>query len=381
MAKEHEDLPAPLVPAEVDLTDFQYMELDVRKLRDSSFSARATGEAFRAGVLLWCASWHQVPAGSLPDDDIDLAQLAGYGRVVKEWRKVKAQALHGFVKCSDGRLYHETVCEKALAAWNAKLRHHYDKAIDRLRKANKTRKDKGQPLLPELSFEAWNAVRLSGGTSVDNTEASPVVPQETKTVPPENAGVPPEQAGASAGIPPENSLKGNGAEQNGKGKETLSVGKSPAVPPAPAPISGGTKPPTTADGERLPPEWQLPKAWGEWALAEWPVWTAEKVRAEAEKFRDHWLAKAGPDAVKASWLAAWRKWCRDPLAHRDDPAPGAAPAESDWTQSRRGIEDMGEQLGLGRWDEDASQRARGEHWPAYRERVLKAAGAEARKAA
>lgn len=107
------DLPAPLVPAEVDLRDFQYMELDVRRLRDSRFGAEVSGDAFRAGVMLWCAAWHQVPAGSLPDDDIELANLAGYGRFVKEWRKVRAEALQGFVPCSDGRLYHEVVCEKA----------------------------------------------------------------------------------------------------------------------------------------------------------------------------------------------------------------------------------------------------------------------------
>jgi hypothetical protein len=196
-------LPDPLVPAEVNLQDFQYMELDVRKLRDSSFAARVSGEAFRAGVLLWCASWHQAPAGSLPDDDIDLAQLAGYGRVVKEWRKVKTDALRGWVKCSDGRLYHKAVCEKALAAWNAKLRHHYDKARDRLRKANKARAAEGQPQLPEISFEEWNALRISSGNTVESAEAFAPVPTEGKEVPTEPS-VP------SAGIPAENALKGNG---------------------------------------------------------------------------------------------------------------------------------------------------------------------------
>ena len=91
-------LPQPLTPADCDLRDFQYMELDVRRLRDSEFAAGATGEAFRAGVLLWCAAWHQVPAASLPDNDTELANLAGYGRVVKEWKKVREQALNGFVK-------------------------------------------------------------------------------------------------------------------------------------------------------------------------------------------------------------------------------------------------------------------------------------------
>src|SRR5262249_27137589 len=79
----------PLVPHYVDLTDFQYMDLDVRRLRDSDLAALESPEACWAAVLLWCASWHQVPAASLPDDDRVLAQLAGYGRVIREWQKVR----------------------------------------------------------------------------------------------------------------------------------------------------------------------------------------------------------------------------------------------------------------------------------------------------
>ncbi|WP_018407913.1 DUF1376 domain-containing protein [Methylocystis rosea] len=112
--------PEPLVAPEVDLRDFPYMPLDVVRLRDCDLSASATGEEFRAAVLLWCASWHQIPAASLPDDDAVLSALAGYGRIVKEWLKVKRGALRHWVKCSDGRLYHPTVAEKANEAWEAK---------------------------------------------------------------------------------------------------------------------------------------------------------------------------------------------------------------------------------------------------------------------
>lgn len=90
----------------------------------------------------------------------------------------------------------------------------------------------------------------------------------------------------------------------------------------------GAKAPATTDGHqpsrrgtRLPADWQLPRAWGEWALAEFPGWTAETVRAEAEKFGDHWRAKAGRDAVKLDWPATWRNWCRNA---RPGPAPVAA---------------------------------------------------------
>jgi hypothetical protein len=111
-------LPAPLVPSEVDLRDFGFMPLDVLRLRDSDLATVATGDEFRAAVLLWCASWHQQPAASLPDDDRMLRKLAG---MPDRWARVKKGALRGFVKCSDGRLYHRVLAEKALESWTKKV--------------------------------------------------------------------------------------------------------------------------------------------------------------------------------------------------------------------------------------------------------------------
>ena len=46
------------------------LEGEIQKAaRASTMELRSN--AFRAGVLLWCAAWHQVPAGSLPDDDVE----------------------------------------------------------------------------------------------------------------------------------------------------------------------------------------------------------------------------------------------------------------------------------------------------------------------
>lgn len=59
---------------------------------------------------------------------------------------------------------------------------------------------------------------------------------------------------------------------------------------------------------RLPSDWKLPKRWGEWA-AESGV-PEKRIRFEAEKFRDYWLAKAGKDAAKRDWFATWRNWIR-----------------------------------------------------------------------
>ena len=130
------DLPKPLVAAHTDLRDFQFMPLDVVRFRDSDFTALIGAEAFRAGVILWCAAWHQIPAASLPDDDRVLANLAGYGRVVSAWLEVKESALHGWIKCSDGRLYHPVVAEKANEAYESKLKHRYKLFTDRIRKKN-----------------------------------------------------------------------------------------------------------------------------------------------------------------------------------------------------------------------------------------------------
>lgn len=64
-------------------------------------------------------------------------------------------------------------------------------------------------------------------------------------------------------------------------------------------------------GSRLPADWQLPKAWGEWALLEKSGWTADDVRRCADKFCDHWHAASGKTATKADWLATWRNWVRN----------------------------------------------------------------------
>jgi hypothetical protein len=109
-------LPAPPVRPDLDLRAFHYMAVDVVRLRDSEFALRRTGDEFRAGFILRCASWHQKPASSLPNDDVLLAFLAGFGRDIEAWLRVRDGALDGFIECSDGRLYHPEIAEKALEA-------------------------------------------------------------------------------------------------------------------------------------------------------------------------------------------------------------------------------------------------------------------------
>jgi hypothetical protein len=183
------DLPAPIVPAEVDLRDFAFMPLDVVRLRDSDLAALEPPEACWAAVLLWCASWHQVPAASIPDDDRVLANLAGFGRVVREWQKVRDGALRGWVLCSDGRLYHPVVAEKALDAWRSKLEQRWRTECGRIKKHNQRHNLSLQP--PE--FEAWIAAGCPQGQPLpvpeDKSSLSPGthpvcprdVPRETRS--------------------------------------------------------------------------------------------------------------------------------------------------------------------------------------------------------
>ena len=111
----------PLVPANVDLRDFPFYPLDIIRFFGSDFDA-ITGDApWRAGMTLYIKSFHQVPAASIPDDEVVQARLAELGRNLKDWRKIKDAALRGWVKCSDGRLYHPVVAEKALEAWIEKV--------------------------------------------------------------------------------------------------------------------------------------------------------------------------------------------------------------------------------------------------------------------
>jgi hypothetical protein len=81
--------------------------------------------------------------------------------------------------------------------------------------------------------------------------------------------------------------------------------KPPALasPSAPPPAKNPT-------GSRLPEAWVLPKAWGEWALAQCPAWSDDRVLQVPESFRDYWVAKAGANARKADWQATWRNWVR-----------------------------------------------------------------------
>lgn len=164
---------APLTPPESDLQDFPFMPLHVARLRDSDLAAEEKPEACWYAVLLWAASWHQLPAGSLPDNDAILARLIGLGRDLRTFRRHKAAAMRGFAICDDGRLYHPVVAEQVIAAWNSKLQQRWRTECARVKKANQ----RNGTELPQPTFEEF--------LSTENHGPGPaIVPEDEADCPP-----------------------------------------------------------------------------------------------------------------------------------------------------------------------------------------------------
>lgn len=176
------ELPEPPVPLTLDLRDFRWMKLDLVALFSSDFNSTTNDLAWRIGVTLWGKAWHQVPAGSLPDSDAMMCNLAGLGRDLKTWETVKSEALHGFYKCSDGRIYHAFLCKMALDAQQERERFERRKEADRARK--------------------------SSGASAGNSTGKAL-------------GIPQEKQNNSVGIPAENAVEGQGQGQGQGDKDKL----------------------------------------------------------------------------------------------------------------------------------------------------------------
>lgn len=110
-------LPEPLVPAECSMVGNEWFPLHFGRLRKSKWWRRATDLARARNVMMWGEAYAAVPAGSLPDDDDDLAEAAGFGMDVAAFLVVKAEIMAPWSLCSDGRWYHPTVCEVVIEAW------------------------------------------------------------------------------------------------------------------------------------------------------------------------------------------------------------------------------------------------------------------------
>jgi len=71
-------------------------------------------------------------------------------------------------------------------------------------------------------------------------------------------------------------------------------------------------------GTRLSPDWRPSDA--DRGYARSLGWSDSQVDAEAENFRDYWVAKAGKDAAKADWPRTWARWIRNSKTKPGAPA-------------------------------------------------------------
>ena len=160
---------APLVDASVDLKGFPGFILDVEMFLSSELIALAAPEEIAAALMLWCRAWQQVPHGSLPNDE---RVLAAFSRS-KNWKKVRDMALRGFVLCSDGRLYHRTLCKKVQEAWAQRQAYakRREKDAERLRDWRGRKGGRGSAVPAGIDFGAGIDLAAGAGTAGDAATA------------------------------------------------------------------------------------------------------------------------------------------------------------------------------------------------------------------
>ncbi|MGQ3018753.1 hypothetical protein [Phenylobacterium sp.] len=156
-------LPPPPVPADADLTAYEWFPLHHKRLSQSEWWLSASDLARSRNVDLWTEAYSQVPAASLPDNDVVLAKFAGYGRDVAAWREVKAEILAAWVLCSDGRWYHPTLSEVAAEAWTRKQ----DEALARRLDADRKRRARSGGSAPASTGQGEDVRRTSAGPPPD----------------------------------------------------------------------------------------------------------------------------------------------------------------------------------------------------------------------
>ncbi|MDB5448789.1 MAG: hypothetical protein JWQ97_4106, partial [Phenylobacterium sp.] len=163
MGDTAENAPDPLVPAECSMAGNDWFPLHFDRLRKSKWWRRASDLARARNVMLWGEAYKQVPGGSMPDDDDELAEAAGFGMDVEAFMAAKAEIMAPWTLCSDGRWYHPTVCEVVLEAW--------EKASER-RKAAAAKK-------------AAQRAKVRG-----QSPSASIVPRNARAVPHDSANVP-----------------------------------------------------------------------------------------------------------------------------------------------------------------------------------------------
>lgn len=113
--------------------DFAWFPFRIDRFLTSRFLAlsvaRGQRDAIGTAVVLWAESFRQDPAGTLPDDDTELASLARFGADFDAWRAVRETVLYGWRPVDVGgerfgpagpRLGHPVIAAEATEMWRRK---------------------------------------------------------------------------------------------------------------------------------------------------------------------------------------------------------------------------------------------------------------------
>lgn len=375
---DFEQLPAPLTPPDCNLRGLPFMPLHTERLLDSDMMALSTGEEFKTALRLWCKSWNQEPAASLPNDDRILAHLAG--KELPAWRKVKDMALRGFVKCADGRLYHLVIAAEAIKAMAKREEHQAAKDGDNDRKREE-REDR------KLLFAALREIGVilpAKGTKTSHLREVAASRGITLTVTAGHKSV----TVTSAGNHKES--HGDVTAKTGTGTGTYIKEEAAAASLAHTPAHDDAPAPPPLDGEKTPEELAMAVA----------IWLRRKEQARGKQPRGTqsndvriaaWI-KAGVTGLQLAEAYDLAVLDREATGDAGPIAPGfldifvakvlnppqatsavngtrPAVSKSDplaWLTTASGLESKGAELGI--------VQGQGEPFPSFKARVIAAAG-------
>ena len=302
------------IPSDVSMRGLPYMPLYGSRLLRSKAWAKCSKNPELGFYLinLWLAAWDGLPAGSIEYDDDVLRTAAQCPPAV--WEKLCRELLRGWIRCADGRLYNQTVCDAAAAVWESRTEKREALTKARLAKAEKRnrRHPPGQTVLPlppviaarsepaPAAGEAWPGTGpepFTSGISLQSVSTLPDNPLER----PETDGEPLSVTGVKLQVT---------SEKEEKGEE----------PPL--------TPRQKNRGSRLPDNFD-PGAEGHLFAQRCGLDSDETAAA----FCDHYRQAVGLRAMSADWPAAFREWCRRGQAMQRRGAPfewKEKPGEFDW---------------------------------------------------
>jgi hypothetical protein len=184
------DLPPPMVPAEVTMVGLEYMPLYRQRLQESAAWRRCRRRPELAFYLvnMWFAAFFAIECGSIEADDDAIIEAADCHP--RDFDGLREELMRGWVLCSNGRYYHETIAEIVLEVWETRSKVIKDRAADRVRKKERRAAravSVGRPAksgdgpddvvrkTEDVHGASGGQTDLSGGRPADKTEIPPEI--------------------------------------------------------------------------------------------------------------------------------------------------------------------------------------------------------------